>query len=92
MDLMAPFLHEFTYQAMAHDLLPIQDGEKVTYKVEITTSAVGVSKWADRAGKEGSRILIGKKLIREMQVMRMKRERVGPDIVFVFRSRTRNRY
>lgn len=38
MDLVAPFLHEFTYQAMAHDLLPIKDGEKVTYKVEITTS------------------------------------------------------
>ncbi|KAF2083656.1 syntaxin-binding protein-like protein 2 [Saccharata proteae CBS 121410] len=33
MDLMAPFLHEFTYQAMAHDLLPIKDGDKTTYKV-----------------------------------------------------------
>lgn len=32
MDLYAPLLHEFTYQAMAHDLLPIQDGEKTTYK------------------------------------------------------------
>ncbi|KAF2396743.1 Sec1-like protein [Trichodelitschia bisporula] len=32
MDLCAPFIHEFTYQAMAHDLLPIREGDKVTYK------------------------------------------------------------
>lgn len=32
MDLMAPLLHEFTYQAMAHDLLPVKDGEKVTFR------------------------------------------------------------
>lgn len=31
MDTLAPILHEFTYQAMAHDLLPIKDHEKVTY-------------------------------------------------------------
>ncbi|KAL2141891.1 hypothetical protein VTI28DRAFT_1824 [Corynascus sepedonium] len=33
MDLMAPLLHEFTYQAMVHDLLPIRDQEngKVTF-------------------------------------------------------------
>ncbi|KAI2628383.1 Sec1 family protein [Xylaria nigripes] len=31
MDLMAPMVHEFTYQAMAHDLLPIKDGDKITF-------------------------------------------------------------
>ncbi|KAF2754443.1 Sec1-like protein [Pseudovirgaria hyperparasitica] len=35
MDLVAPFLHEFTYQAMAHDLLQIKDGDKVSYKTLI---------------------------------------------------------
>lgn len=35
MDLFAPLLHEFTYQAMVHDLLPINDGDKVTYKTVI---------------------------------------------------------
>jgi len=34
-DLVAPLVHEFTYQAMAHDLLPIKEGAKVTYKVKI---------------------------------------------------------
>lgn len=28
MDLAAPFLHEFTYQAMCNDLLDIKDGSK----------------------------------------------------------------
>ncbi|KAF1985055.1 Sec1-like protein [Aulographum hederae CBS 113979] len=35
MDLYAPFIHEFTYQAMAFDLLPIKDGEKVTYRTVV---------------------------------------------------------
>ncbi|GAB7356659.1 hypothetical protein MBLNU459_g7376t2 [Dothideomycetes sp. NU459] len=35
MDIYAPLLHEFTYQAMAHDLLPIREGEKVTYKTVV---------------------------------------------------------
>lgn len=35
MDLFAPLLHEFTYQAMAHDLLPIKEGDKITYKTVV---------------------------------------------------------
>jgi syntaxin-binding protein 1 len=31
MDMMAPFIHEFTYQAMANDLLPIEDGTRYTW-------------------------------------------------------------
>ncbi|KAJ5587539.1 uncharacterized protein N7459_003304 [Penicillium hispanicum] len=35
MDTFSPLLHEFTYQAMVHDLLPIKDGDKVTYKTVV---------------------------------------------------------
>ncbi|KAI1481608.1 hypothetical protein K445DRAFT_313802 [Daldinia sp. EC12] len=35
MDLMAPLVHEFTYQAMAHDLLPIKDGDKTTFHMVV---------------------------------------------------------
>ncbi|KAI0091472.1 Sec1-like protein [Irpex rosettiformis] len=39
MDMVAPFLHEFTYQAMANDLLPIEGGTKYMYKFQ---TAAGV--------------------------------------------------
>ncbi|KAF2265789.1 Sec1-like protein [Lojkania enalia] len=35
MDLFAPFLHEFTYQAMAHDLLNVKEADKITYRTVI---------------------------------------------------------
>ena len=34
MDLVAPVVHEFTYQAMCHDLLPVREGDKVTYRMK----------------------------------------------------------
>ncbi|KAA1469037.1 Sec1-like snare protein [Dentipellis sp. KUC8613] len=39
MDMIAPFIHEFTYQAMANDLLPIEDGTKYTYKFQSSVGA-----------------------------------------------------
>ncbi|KAF8074953.1 Sec1-like snare protein, partial [Lyophyllum atratum] len=39
MDMLAPFLHEFTYQAMANDLLPIENGTKYTYKFQSSIGA-----------------------------------------------------
>lgn len=41
MDLMAPLLHEFTYQAMAHDLLTLKEGDKVTYHMTINEGSDG---------------------------------------------------
>ncbi|KAI1377721.1 Sec1-like protein [Hypoxylon crocopeplum] len=35
MDLMSPLIHEFTYQAMAHDLLPIKDNDKTTFHMTL---------------------------------------------------------
>ncbi|BFZ59705.1 syntaxin binding protein 1 [Saitoella coloradoensis] len=37
LDPYAPLLHEFTYQAMAQDLLPIQEGKKYVYEIKGTT-------------------------------------------------------
>ena len=41
MDLMAPLVHEFTYQAMALDLLNVSDGDRVTYRNVINKGQVG---------------------------------------------------
>ena len=38
MDLFAPVIHEFTYQAMIHDLLPLVEGDKVYYKTTLAQS------------------------------------------------------
>ena len=35
MDLFAPLVHEFTYQAMVHDLLPLAEGDKIHYKTSL---------------------------------------------------------
>ncbi|CAG8634322.1 14686_t:CDS:2, partial [Acaulospora colombiana] len=39
MDMMAPFVHEFTYQAMANDLLPIVNGTKFRYEFQNASGA-----------------------------------------------------
>ncbi|KDR80628.1 hypothetical protein GALMADRAFT_240971 [Galerina marginata CBS 339.88] len=39
MDMMAPFVHEFTYQAMANDLLPIENGTRYSYKFQSSVGA-----------------------------------------------------
>ncbi|KIM44588.1 hypothetical protein M413DRAFT_442556 [Hebeloma cylindrosporum] len=39
MDMIAPFVHEFTYQAMANDLLPIENGTKYSYKFQSSLGA-----------------------------------------------------
>ncbi|KAG9312992.1 Sec1-like protein [Chiua virens] len=39
MDVVAPLIHEFTYQAMCNDLLQIEDGTKYTYKFQSSIGA-----------------------------------------------------
>ncbi|KAJ4301447.1 syntaxin binding protein 1 [Kalmusia sp. IMI 367209] len=41
MDLFAPLLHEFTYQAMVHDLLRLQEGDKVIYRTVVNDAETG---------------------------------------------------
>lgn len=43
MDLFAPIIHEFTYQAMIHDLLPLVEGDKVYYKTALTQTETSVN-------------------------------------------------
>jgi len=38
MDLFAPLVHEFTYQAMVHDVLPLSEGDKIYYKTALDSS------------------------------------------------------
>lgn len=40
MDLFAPIVHEFTYQAMVHDLLPIVEGDKILYKTVVNKGGI----------------------------------------------------
>ena len=39
MDLFAPLIHEFTYQAMVHELLPLKDGDKTIYTTILNQGA-----------------------------------------------------
>lgn len=41
LDLFAPLLHEFTYQAMVHDLLPLTEGDKICYRSGISQGQPG---------------------------------------------------
>ncbi|KAL8944593.1 MAG: hypothetical protein Q9211_000518 [Gyalolechia sp. 1 TL-2023] len=41
LDLFAPLLHEFTYQAMVHDLLPLTEGDKIYYRSGISQAQLG---------------------------------------------------
>lgn len=52
MDLFAPVLHEFTYQAMIHDLLPIIEGDKVFYKNANPDEAAGATKESEISEKD----------------------------------------
>jgi syntaxin-binding protein 1 len=47
MDLQAPFIHEFTYQAMANDLLPIEDGSRYSFVINSFFKQRYSRSWAD---------------------------------------------
>ena len=54
MDLFAPLVHEFTYQAMVHDLLPLVEGDKICYKTSLDqSSAAGITKNVEIGEKDG---------------------------------------
>lgn len=52
LDLFAPLLHEFTYQAMIHDVLPLVDGDKVFYKSK--DEATGATKESEIMEKDNT--------------------------------------
>jgi syntaxin-binding protein 1 len=52
MDLYAPLVHEFTYQAMVLDLLPINDNDKVTYRMPDEDDPDGAEKDVEISDKD----------------------------------------
>ncbi|KAL9096793.1 MAG: hypothetical protein Q9163_006417 [Psora crenata] len=54
MDLFSPLVHEFTYQAMVHDLLPLTEGDKIYYKTSLgDKGAVDAVKNVEISEKDG---------------------------------------
>ena len=54
MDLFAPLVHEFTYQAMVHDILALKEGDKVYYKTALDQNASnGDAKDVEISEKDG---------------------------------------
>ena len=56
-DLCSPLVHEFTYQAMAHELLNIRDDEKVVYKA-VTKPGDAAQKDKEMDIRENDRIWV----------------------------------
>ena len=54
MDLFAPLLHEFTYQAMVHDLLPLVEGDKIYYRTILNQNEGGGSPREVEIGEKDS--------------------------------------
>ncbi|KAL9127788.1 MAG: hypothetical protein Q9217_003394, partial [Psora testacea] len=53
MDLFAPLVHEFTYQAMVHDLLPLTEGDKICYKTSLDQNgAAGAARTVEISEKD----------------------------------------